>query len=367
MLSVNAPGKIILIGEYAVLEGAHSVVAAVDKYSRVKIEPHDEDFFYFHAPNLQIPDILFRIGDDHRFHFLKPYASSIKNKLGYFLSTFRYVYDRLRERDIVLKPLNITVETSQFYDLATNRKFGLGSSAAMTVSLVTTFFEYGREAASELQQKLEIFLKSLDAHRKAQGNLGSGIDIAASTFGGIMDYTMPTFSRVNDSFPRHLTMPEDLHIIPVWTGTTASTRNLVGSINDFKDHDFEQYTRLMDQLIEHSDFGTAAFIAGDVSSFLEKVQDFYHAQDELGTTSGTSIISEEHRELASLVETSGGIYKPSGAGGGDIGIAFADSVRLRDKIRHTIADSRFELLDITIDFNGVQVDTDYEFSRSKES
>ena len=42
MLSARAPGKLVALGEYAVLDGAPAVVLALDRYAEVSIEPSDD-------------------------------------------------------------------------------------------------------------------------------------------------------------------------------------------------------------------------------------------------------------------------------------------------------------------------------------
>jgi mevalonate kinase len=45
VIVARAPGKLVALGEYAVLDGAPAVVLAVDRYVEVTIEPSDDDTF----------------------------------------------------------------------------------------------------------------------------------------------------------------------------------------------------------------------------------------------------------------------------------------------------------------------------------
>ena len=45
---------------------------------------------------------------------------------------------------------------------------------------------------------------------------------------------------------------------------------------------------------------------------------------DLDNSANLKIFSAEHQELVKIADSKGLVYKPCGAGGGDIGIAFAD-------------------------------------------
>jgi phosphomevalonate kinase len=67
------------------------------------------------------------------------------------------------------------------------------------------------------------------------------------------------------------------------------------------------------------------------------------------------ILSQEHRWLRRLAVESGVRYKPSGAGGGDLGIAFAtDSDRLQEMAVRAEAQG-FAALDLEMDPRGFTV------------
>ena len=49
-ITTSAPGKFVLSGEYAVLDGAPAVCVAVDRRARVSIGPHEGDHCVVQAP-----------------------------------------------------------------------------------------------------------------------------------------------------------------------------------------------------------------------------------------------------------------------------------------------------------------------------
>ena len=59
----SAPGKVILSGEYAVLDGAPAVCVAIDRRARVTVEYNDEDHHVVAAPGHAESTARFRVAD----------------------------------------------------------------------------------------------------------------------------------------------------------------------------------------------------------------------------------------------------------------------------------------------------------------
>jgi phosphomevalonate kinase len=156
--------------------------------------------------------------------------------------------------------------------------------------------------------------------------------------------------------------PDKLHMIPVWTGSSASTRTLVNRVNQFKKSAPTAYGRIMDRLISLSKTGCEAFQQGEIDAFLDIVKQFVNQERILGRSSGAPIVSDVHEHLSTLVDNAGGVYKPSGAGGGDIGIALCADPSTQNRILNQINESPFETLDLAIQFEGVKSTQTYEVS-----
>src|SRR5215472_10009477 len=135
-----APGKLLLTGAYAVLEGAPAIVTAVDRYAVADANQTDE------KPPLEVRAAF---GEDHP----APRAD----------------VRALRDE--------------------TGRKLGLGSSAAALVaSLGARALARGEDLRSPIVRAL-IFRAARAAHARAQGG-GSGVDVAASVHGGMLRYSI---------------------------------------------------------------------------------------------------------------------------------------------------------------------------------
>lgn len=346
-INVESPGKLILLGEYAVLEQAPALVAAVNRHCKVRIESLYNSTFQVRTPNLNIPEIQFILDEDGDAHFRTNVDPKTQEQLHFVLAILKYVSQKAGK----IPGASISIDTTSFYHRVTGNKFGLGSSAALTVSLLSGLMKYIGKNISEEDLYREAFL----AHRFAQGKMGSGVDIAASTTGGIISYTMPQDPDQLNGNIQKINRPDSLYMACIWAGYAVSTRNFVRNVQTYKNEQPKAYDRLLGTMTMLSDEGVKAFAGNDTDGFLNIISDFLECERQLGNNSGTEIVSDVHEEIYSIVKAQGGTYKPSGAGGGDIGIAFCNSPECMEKIRYAIEDSMFDLMNLEVQNKGVQI------------
>jgi len=132
-IKVEAPGKLILLGEYAVLEKAPSLVTAVDKYCRVQITPGNNSFFHFTAPNLGLNNISFKLDDLGNPLFTESENGKSYQNLRFVFAILKHITTRI---DHKIKSADIHIDTKDFYHQKTKQKLGIGSSAALTVAFL---------------------------------------------------------------------------------------------------------------------------------------------------------------------------------------------------------------------------------------
>jgi mevalonate kinase len=99
--------------------------------------------------------------------------------------------------------------------------------------------------------------------------------------------------------------------------------------------------------------GVGALADGDADRFLDAVDDFWCALDQLGTVIGMPILSDEHHALRRIAIDCGACYKPSGAGGGDFGIGFAIDPDVAAGLKGRAEASGFRVLDLGLDPSGL--------------
>lgn len=264
-MKVVAPGKILVFGAYAVLEGGDALVAAVDRYAVADTERF--------APS-SAREVRAAIGDD-------PAPA---------------------------------VDVSALYENGT--KLGLGSSAA---ALVATLGVRARARGADLADpavRATLFADARRAHAEAQGG-GSGVDVAASTFGGALFYRMDPAADPA-SFAAEL--PEGLALEVFWSGQSARTSHLLERVRTFARSDRRLYDRTIERLAGASSAGRSACLDGDVGAFVRAGTQTAAALAQLGRLADAPIVPLPFADLALLAEQEGAAFYPSGAGGGDVGV-----------------------------------------------
>lgn len=342
----SAPGKLILLGEYAVLQGAPALVTAVNRYAKVVIKPSDASGgrtrhidFSVSSPTLKILPQRFEINADRQISFPDSTAN-IRKQLQFFAAG---VERFLQMDEATLLPCAIELDTGEFY-LSSGEKLGFGSSAALTTALLSALHEF---TGLPINDRYQLFQHAVQTHFQAQGKMGSGIDIAASVFGGTLQYQITPGDPLT-AMIEEIEMPEDLLMLVIWAGNSASTRELVGQVNAFARQHPGEFQKIMERMSDLSFAGCHAIVNREIAQFLDIVDQYYLTMDELGQRSGAPIISAEHARIANIAKQNGAFYKPSGAGGGDMGIAFANSINVLETAAEALTNAGFQMLDVKI-------------------
>lgn len=341
-ISAKAPGKLILLGEYSVLEGAPSLVAAINRFCHVHIRKNGFSIFGLEAMNLDMPDLTFHLDESGKVKLAgnSPYTS--EKRTDFLIEVINYVASRYEG---TIPGAYISIDTGDFYHKTSGNKFGLGSSAALTVALIRAMNEYmGQNRPADT-----LFSEAIKAHRAGQGRLGSGVDIAASAAGGVLEYMMPSSEDDIPTAIKHHQWPEGLYMTAVWTGTSASTRFMLEKVKQFRLASPDLYKNIMDGMKNIAADGCNAFANGNAEHFLDVIPAYLEQERKLGSAVGIEIISPSHQKITEIVGNVGGVYKPSGAGGGDIGVAFCSSKETHLEIQNTLQSSPYEILDLSIE------------------
>lgn len=261
-MKARAPGKVVLSGAYAVLEGAPAIVSAVTRYVTSDAELPAERI---------TPEVRAALPDG-------PYPS----------------FDASELRD-------------------GQHKLGLGSSAAIVVASLAAL-QSAELAADDAALRQAIELPALRAHQLAQGG-GSGIDVAASTRGGtlIATRTAPGVLKLEA-----VTLPGELCVEAWASGVSASTPELLRAVGRFKDERRRDYDELMTSLSAAATRAAAAAGAREARALITELSLQRELLARLGSASGVPIITPEVRELAEWAKDRAAVVLPSGAGGGDI-------------------------------------------------
>lgn len=349
----RAPGKLILLGEYAVMEGAPALVAAIDREARITVRPSRDRHFRISAPVMEVDALPFHLDAAGAVVFDAPLDEALADKMKFFAATFAAGW-RMGGKNAAADPLEVHLDTADFYHRH-HGKIGFGSSAALTVALLGALAARSdRSFFSEARQH-HFFQQALETHRLAQGKMGSGIDVAASTFGGILQYQIAPGGQLPAVMIETVAYPPGLYMLAIWTGVSASTRKLVRRVHEFRAREPRVFQQMMEAMGEISFAGCHALFSEDISHFLDAVNAYHQALTKLGQHSGAPIISPEHQALAAIAGDCGALYKPSGAGGGDLGIAFSDTPEVLEQVAERIGRTPYEIVPIHITANGLQI------------
>ena len=327
-VAASAPGKLFLLGEYAVLDGAPSLLVAVDRRVTVTVAPSDDDRWHVSTPGLDLDTLT-----------LEADGSTPADVDGQTRARLQ-VFDAVRKVVRSTGALSVTIDSSAFF--AAGHKLGLGSSAAVATALTAAL----SVAAGRSPSREDIRILATTAHRSAQRGAGSGGDVASSTYGGVIGY-------VRDTTPTSLLWPQELEILAVVTGTGSSTTNLVGKVAEYAARDPARY---------RTDIGRLAALAHQAEDavrsaedFLRLASDYFDALIELDAHAGAGIVTEHHRRLRTLAADLDGVFKTSGAGGGDVGLVFARRGESAARLTAAFAEAGAEAVPLGFGATGVTI------------
>ena len=305
-IHARAPGKLFLSGEYAVLLGAPAMACAVGKHVQASFLSGDT------AENpeaarwrLAAREILLR-------HGLDPAPAG--------------------------RPLEI--DSRALYSDG-GIKLGFGSSAAVAVAVTGLLLAaQDQDRRSHSVDRLRI---ADELHRSIQGPGGSGVDVAASLLGGVI--------AVEGDRVESIRWPDGLHCEVIFTGRDADTALAIGRFQEALQGGEGAHFRALCAAAE------AARQAWNRSpeAFLVAVREYAAAWLELDRSAGLGVFSREHLRLERLARAADCVYKPSGSGGGDCGLAFSTDQGKLLALREAVREAGFPPLAVDLGVEGLRV------------
>lgn len=290
---VRAPGKAFVSGEYAMLHGAPAVVVAVDRHARARLE------------------------------------TGVSPALSPFLA------ELLRRRPPPAGQYPV-VDSSALHD-ADGVKLGLGGSAAVTVAAAGVLLADEGLPLDAVTVRAELLRLCVAAHRAAQGGRGSGGDVAACVYGGVVRATL----RGADVEVAPASVPDDMALRFFRLGRPASTPEMLRHVEALAAAEAARHAALIEALVRAAE----TFAADPVDSLRSQLRRL----TALGVAAGVEIVPRACWALAAAAEAVGGAAKPSGAGGGDLAVALVPTKRIADFLRMAAATP----LELEVDEAGV--------------
>lgn len=315
-VSVSSPGKLVVAGEYAVLYGASALSLAVNRRANCTLTVREEGRWELRSTppywneRVSVHELISKGGTD-----------SLNATLNWF-----------SQRNMIPEHVSLHMNTEGFF--SERCKLGLGSSAAVLVTLYASL-----ATLNELPIHAEDVLK-IYHETKA---LGSGVDVLTSYYGGLV--------HVKEQKGTSVELPSGIYLDIYSVGFSTKTATMVDQFR--KEFDCIPVT------LQQSFIAAADTIADSLttnSDFFAALQSFTQIYRDINSEAKLSIWSAQHETMHHLATEVGALYKPSGAGGGDIGVAVATDPQSLTALRHKTVGLPVTLLDLQMDTNGIRIE-----------
>lgn len=213
----SASGKLMLLGEYAVLHGQPCLAAAIDK-----------------SLTIEVTEASFRSTDES--NFIKAAIDSFNERFG----------------RIIVKVKTVSTFGSEY---------GLGSSAAVTVALARALFKLKKIKVT----KKQLFDFCYQVVKKVQG-VGSGFDLAAAIYGGVVYFV------TGGKTIKKLTVKQ-LPLVVGYSGTKADTVSMIkkAKINAAFLKQSMEIVNLAKKALEKKDWLTAGKLMNQNQKLLQEL------------------------------------------------------------------------------------------------
>ncbi|MDZ7840569.1 MAG: hydroxymethylglutaryl-CoA reductase, degradative [Gammaproteobacteria bacterium] len=268
-------GKVILLGEHAVVYGRHAIAAPVPLAIQSQIEDIKDGI------EIMIP----RWGVEHTLH---PHARAPQS----FDQPLALILDRLALND---RSMRITVFAN------VPRAMGLGGSAAIAVSIIRAIDQHFRLGLSDE----EVNLLAFECEKVAHGT-PSGIDNTMATYGELLLYR-----KGEPALIRKLRTPAPITIVIGMSGVESLTARMVAGVRRAWERNQALYERIFDGIDDLSRQGAKAVQTHD----LEHLGELMNVCQ--GLLNSLQVSSWEIEEMIQIARNNGALgAKLTGGGGG---------------------------------------------------
>jgi mevalonate kinase len=275
---VVAPGKIVLVGEYAIVEDCPAVVAAIARYAKAQFVPR----------RVEVSKLVAEV------------VRRAQVELGGLVTA--------------LPVGSVQVDDEAFR--CDGPLVGLGSTAATSVAIVGALLEaLGLPVGNRRSMVVAI---ATSGRRALGGRAGSGADLLAATYGGLVQ-----ISRTRGAAPRAFPIepPSALHLVLFSAPPSITPQRMAEGVQSYAQLDpigFEGRTGalrgLAKRFIDEVNAGRSTGAIAAAGKYGDELA-------ALGVAAEVPITNSAFDSVARLARALGGIAKPTGAGNGSLGVA----------------------------------------------
>ncbi len=334
-VSASAPGKLVLVGEYAVLEGHEALGLAVDRRVRVDWEGGSSSASAMRFAPLQDQIIPYPMD-------VRQWPASTQDAVRQVEAILaHWAPEALKQRFV------LSIDSQSMYD-PQGHKLGLGSSAAVTVALAGLSLALAGQSNYRLE---EVHHRLMALH---QGGGGSGIDLGIAMVGGVIRYQAPADSP-SHALWRSVSWPASIHGVIVFSGQSASTPDFIEAYRAWQQDSRSQWASTLETMGQCAKDTIAALSRGDCTAFLEGFTEYGVRMGTMGGLMGRDVVTEAHSGFCEMARTMGMAYKPCGAGGGDVGLFLSEDRDQLASLQRRLAELQVESIALSIAQAGLLV------------
>jgi len=324
-IETTASGKVFLSGEYMALEGGRAITLSTPQSAKVSISEINEPNNLF-LSSMSDQAYPFRI--DEKMDLI--WLDEDPKHLGSILK------ESIKQFDKGFSGRSISIDTADFF--YQQRKIGIGSSSAVSVAITKALNElFDLRLASE-----SIINLAREIHNTAQDSRGSGFDIITSFLEG-RSFACRFVDGTYDY--QQIILPEAIKVFVIINDEYVETSGMIDRYNNAKSENreyFSEHALKMKKELEHL---YASILNKDIESILQKLRGYNELLVDMDNVFNLGIFNNHH-ELINLSKDEDVFYKPSGSGGGDIGLLISNDELRLEKVCKKIESNGIHVFEI---------------------
>ncbi len=321
LITVSAPGKLMLFGEHAVVYDRTFLVTAVDQRMFVTVEFFEKSEFHLEAPDVKVSKYkkpMSEIGTGKIPKGAKFVEIAVKNYVDMYGFTSGF---------------KITTK-SEF-----SSHFGFGSSSASTVCILKALSELTNKKLSNKQLFDLAYKTVLDIQKK-----GSGFDVAAAIYGGTLYFV--TGGKIIKSLNI-----KKLPLIVAYSGVKADTVTLMNQVKEKA----KKYPNIVDGIYNEIEKIIPLAQKVIIKNDWQTVGELMNINQ--GYLAALGVSTKKLFDMIYAVRNVGGYgAKLSGAGGGDCIIGLAPQNKI-SAIKKAIKNVGGQILSVQTNAEGVRIES----------